>query len=477
MKIFLAIDIGASSGRHIAGWLENGKLRIKEIYRFPNSMVKRSGHLCWDIEALWKHILEGMRLCKKENMVPVSVGIDTWGVDFVLTDKDGHILGDAVAYRDGRTEGVESKVSSVIGEKNLYERTGIQKLPFNTIYQLMALKTQEPDQLENASRFLMIPDYFNYRLSGVALNEYTNATTTQLVTAGKTCWDKRLIEQLGLPSGIFGSIAMPGAELGPLLPEVKEKVGFDCHVVLPATHDTGSAVLSVPASGNNFLYISSGTWSLLGTESFEPCCTQSAQNANFTNEGGYGKRYRFLKNIMGSWMMQCVRNENGRKQSFDELACLAKQAEEFPSLLDVNDEVFLAPESMTKAVAGYCNHTGQPVPQTLGETMSCIYRSLAKSYADTIMQIHNITGRTFDCLHIVGGGGKDRYLNELTARMSGLPVYAGPFEATSTGNLLGQMLHEGLFNSVEEARACVRNSFPIIKINPDGRRVKLYEQL
>lgn len=464
MKTFLAIDIGASGGRHIAGRLENGKLRTREIYRFPNGMVRRNGHLCWNLEALWGHILEGMRRCGQEGFTPDSVGIDTWGVDFVLLGENGLPLGDAVAYRDGRTAGMDAKVDALIGTKELYGRTGIQKLTFNTVYQLAALKEQEPELLGQAQRFLMIPDYFHYRLSGVARNEYTNATTTQLVRAGDARWDTELLQKLGLPAGMFGEISMPGTELGRLLPEVREKVGFDCNVVLPATHDTGSAVLAVPAEGDDFLYISSGTWSLLGTESREACCTPAAQSANFTNEGGYGMRFRFLKNIMGSWMIQSVRNENGKKQTFDELCELARQAENFPSLLDVNDPAFLAPESMTQAVAGYCARTGQPVPKTLGETMSCIYRSLAKSYADTIVQLAKVTGRDFKRLHIVGGGSKDWYLNGLTARAAGLPVSAGPVEATAIGNLLAQMLNAGLFPGVEEARACVRGSFPITEV-------------
>jgi rhamnulokinase len=473
MQTFLAIDIGASSGRHILGQVKNGRLRTREIYRFPNGTIRRGDHLCWDLKSLWGHILQGMRCCREQGVVPDSVGIDTWGVDFVLLDQDGRPFGDAVAYRDGRTAGMDAEVAKVIRDASLYERTGIQKLSFNTIYQLTALKNQAPQTLREAKRFLMIPDYFHYRLSGVAKNEYTNATTTALVKAGTTDWDRELIAQLGFSENIFGEIVMPGTELGTLLPEVQQQVGFNCRVVLPATHDTGSAVLAVPAEGNNFLYISSGTWSLLGTESLEPCCTPAARAANFTNEGGYEKRFRFLRNIMGSWMIQSVRNESGKKQSFDELCDLARQAEDFPSLLDVNDPSFLAPQSMTEAVAAYCVRTGQKIPQTLGETMSCIYLSLAKSYAETIEQLKEVTGRTFDRLHIVGGGSKDSYLNELTARAAGLPVFAGPTEATAIGNLLAQMLHAGLFHSVEEARACVQNSFPVSKIMPDERKETL----
>lgn len=464
MQTFLAIDIGASSGRHILGWIENSKLMTKEVYRFPNGMVQKDGHLCWDLDALWRHIVEGMARCKKQGRIPDYVGVDTWATDFVLLDQNNQPAGDAVAYRDARTQGMDGKLSEKISEQELYQLTGIQKLPFNTIYQLAAIQEQAPDLLSKSTRFLMIPDYFHYRLSGVMQNEYTNATTTQLIKAGETCWNRDLIETLGLPQTIFGEIQMPGTLLGELLPEVQAEVGFNCKVVLPATHDTGSAVLAVPAKGSDFLYISSGTWSLLGAESSQVCATPAAQKANFTNEGGYEKRFRFLKNIMGSWMIQSVRNELGKRQTFDELCDLAEQAKDFPSLLDVNNPVFLAPQSMSQAIKDDCRRSGQPVPNTLGEVMSCIYRSLAKSYADTVHEIQSVTGRSFSALHIVGGGGKDWYLNQLTAKALKIPVYVGPTEATAIGNLMAQMLCTGIFRSVEEARSCVRNSFKIERI-------------
>lgn len=467
MQSFLAIDIGASSGRHIVGWLENGRLQTQEVYRFPNQMEQKDGHLCWNLESLWNHILEGMRSCKKQGIIPDFVGVDTWGTDFVLLDKDDKLVGNTVAYRDARTQGMDKKLSVTISEQDLYQCTGIQKLVFNTIYQLMAVKEQTPELLEKSAHFLMIPDYLHYKLSGVMKNEYTNATTSQLVKAGETEWDLGLIRQLGLQENIFGDITMPGTLLGELLPEVQEKVGFNCEVVLPATHDTGSAVLAVPAKGNDFMYISSGTWSLLGTESIQVCNTPAAREANFTNEGGYEKRFRFLKNIMGSWMIQSVRNEFGKKQTFDELCGLAEQAKNFPSLLDVNDPSFLAPKSMSQAVKDYCQKSGQPVPNTLGEVMSCIYRSLAKSYAETVGQMESVTGHKFKSLHIVGGGSKDWYLNQLTAKAVEIPVFAGPVEATAIGNLMAQMLYAGEFRSVDEARACVRSSYQIEEIKKE----------
>lgn len=470
MQTFLAVDIGASGGRHIAGRVEGGRLFTQEVYRFPNRTVQNGGHLCWDLEYLFDSILEGMRACKKSGLVPDSVGIDTWGTDFVLLGRDGRPIGPAVAYRDARTKGMDAKVAQVIGEEELYSRTGIQKQPFNTIYQLAAVKEQTPELLSDGTRFLMIPDYFHYRLTGVMQNEYTNATTTQLVKAGEACWDRQLIRMLGLPENLFGDIKMPGTRLGGLLPEVREQVGFNCRVVLPATHDTGSAVLAAPARDPDFLYISSGTWSLLGTESPEVCAAPAAREANLTNEGGYGKKFRLLKNIMGSWMIQNVRNEHGKKQTFDELCALAEQAKGFPSLLDVNDPIFLAPQSMTQAVRDFCRASGQTVPETLAEVMSCIYRSLAKSYADAVHQIERVTGRSFSSLHIVGGGSKDWYLNRLTAEAVDMPVFAGPAEATALGNLTAQMLAAGVFDSVREARACIRNSFEIKPVSTTQSR-------
>lgn len=461
MQTFLAVDIGASGGRHIVGRVEGNRLLTREVYRFPNRMVQTGRHLSWDLSYLFDSILKGMRACKENGLEPDSMGIDTWATDFVLIGRDGESVGPAAAYRDARTKGMDEKVARVIGEEELYGRTGIQKQPFNTIYQLTAVKEQTPELLSKSTRLLMIPDYFHYRLTGVLQNEYTNATTTQLVKAGETHWDRNLIRMLGLPEDLFGDIKMPGTRLGTLLPEVREQVGFNCRVVLPATHDTGSAVLAVPARDPDFLYLSSGTWSLLGTESKEVCTTPAARQANLTNEGGYEKRFRLLKNIMGSWMIQSVRNEYGKNQSFDELCALAEQEKDFPSLLDVNDPVFLAPKSMTRAVREFCRAGGQAVPETLGQVMSCIYRSLAKSYADTVRQMGRVTGRNFSALHIVGGGSRDWYLNRLTADAVGIPVFAGPAEATAVGNLAAQMLSAGVFGSVEEARACIRNSFEI----------------
>lgn len=309
MRYYLAVDIGASSGRHILGHMENGRMVLEEIYRFDTRQVRKNGHDCWDIEGLWGSILEGLKAYKAAGKSPDTVDIDTWGVDFVLLDPVGHVVGDAVAYRDKRTEGVDTEVDSRIGPAALYARTGIQHQIFNTIYQLAALKREHPEQLAAARRLLMIPEYFNFLLTGVRQNEYTNATTTGLVDARAKSWDFDLIGGLGLPTEIFGPLAVPGTRIGRFTQAVRAKAGFGCEVVLPATHDTGSAFLAVPARDDTSVYISSGTWSLLGVERSEPITSEASRLQNFTNEGGYGYRFRYLKNIMGLWMIQSIRRE------------------------------------------------------------------------------------------------------------------------------------------------------------------------
>lgn len=458
---YLAIDIGASSGRHILSWLEDGKIRLEEIYRFENRLVSKNGHLCWDLETLFEEVVNGIARCHELGKQPVSLGIDTWGVDFVLLDDADRVLGDTVAYRDGRTKGMDAAVASVIDEPALYARTGIQKQLFNTIYQLYSLKLTQPALLEQAQRLLMIPDYFHFRLTGVKANEYTNATTGQLVNAQTNDWDTALMEKLGIPTRLFGKLQMPGTLLGELSPAMTARVGFSCRVVLPATHDTGSAVVAVPANDDDYLYISSGTWSLIGIERREPDCSERSRQHNFTNEGGYDHRFRYLKNIMGLWMLQSVKRELNNEYSFNRLCELAAQAGDFPSRVDVNDGRFLAPDSMIEAVKGYCAETAQPVPETVGQLTCCIYQSLAESYGRAVQELEEITGRTYSRIHIVGGGSKDTYLNALTARATGKPVYAGPVEATALGNLLVQMLAAGELNSLAQARDTVHTSFAV----------------
>ena len=464
-KYYLAVDIGASSGRHILGWLEHGKIRMEEIYRFENRLMQQNGHLCWDVDHLFHEVLEGLKVCRQLDRIPASVGIDTWGVDFVLLDAAGNRLGSTVAYRDSRTKGMDEEVYKIITEKDLYARNGIQKQLFNSIYQLMAIRKEQPQLLERAESFLMIPEYLNYLLTGVRQNEYTNATTTQLVNAQTQDWDFVLLEKLGLPTKLFGRLAMPKTRVGGFSVKIQELVGFNAEVVLPATHDTGSAVMAVPANDEDSIYLSSGTWSLMGIERLIPDCTEKSRLHNFTNEGGYHYRYRYLKNIMGLWMMQSLRREFKHRYSFAELYTLADIGKYFTSVVDVNASDFLAPESMIKAVQDYCGKTGQEKPETECELLYCVYNSLAKCYGETVAEIEAVTGRVYPRIHVVGGGSQDRFLNARLAKETGKEVYAGPIEATALGNLMAQMLKAGLFKDLPEARNCIAQSFAVEKVN------------
>lgn len=481
MQYYLAIDIGASSGRHILGHMEQGKLILEEIYRFDNTQIRKNGHDCWELDKLWREILNGLKKCKEANKIPTTLGIDTWAVDFVLLDENDCVIGDAVAYRDGRTEGMKQAVNASISAEELYARTGIQYQPFNTVYQLMALKKEHPEQLEQAKYLLMIPEYFQYLLTGIKQNEYTNATSTNLVNAREKTWDRELIADLGLPQEIFHDLALPGTKLGNLLPQIRDEVGFDTTVILPATHDTGSAFLAVPARDENAVYLSSGTWSLLGVENEAPITTPESCAQNFTNEGGAWYRYRYLKNIMGLWMIQSIRRElngvsyvqgkenrreNARKWSFPELIEAAREEKNYRAIVDVNRDCFLAPESMIEAIRRECARSGQPIPKTVGQIMQCVYTSLAICYRDAIGGLEKLTGRKYTSINIVGGGCQDSYLNERTARATGLPVYAGPVEGTAIGNLLVQLIAAGEFENLQAARDAIRASFEIKEVIP-----------
>lgn len=457
---YLAIDIGASSGRHILGHLEEGKLVMEEVHRFENGIAEKDGELCWDLEHLFREIKQGLKKCREIGKLPVLIGIDTWAVDFVLLDKENKVLGNTVSYRDSRTKGMDDKVYSIIPEEQLYERTGIQKLIFNTIYQLTAVKEKHPQYLEQAETMLMIPDYFNFLLSGVKRCEYTNATTTQLVSPKTKGWDDELIQKLGLPRHIFPQISRPGTVVGNLTYEVSEEVGFDCVVVLPATHDTGSAVLAVPSTEENPLYISSGTWSLMGIERLDADCSEKSRRLNLTNEGGYGYRFRYLKNIMGLWMIQSVKKEIASDLSYAQICKMASESG-ISSIIDCNDNRFLAPANMTLEVQNACRESNQPVPDGVGEVAAVIYNSLAKCYENTVKELEEITQLSFDSIHVVGGGSNADYLNELTAKFTGKTVYAGPSEATAIGNILVQMMISHELMDLTLARECVKKSFEI----------------
>lgn len=459
---YLAVDIGASSGRHMLGSIEDGKLVLEEVYRFPNGMKRVEGSLCWDVEALFYEIKEGLKRCKELGKIPSFLGIDTWAVDYVLLDGNDRILGKTYGYRDDRTNGMDAKVYEEISLKDLYARTGIQKQIFNTIYQLMAVKQQEPEILEEARSMLLIPDYFNFLLTGEKRTEYTNATTTQLVSPVSKDWDYGLIDMLGYPRALFGKISRPGTLVGNFRKSIQEEVGFDCQVILPATHDTGSAVAAIPTVREDALYISSGTWSLMGTELSEADCSAESRVRNLTNEGGYEYRFRYLKNIMGLWMIQSIRKEFAEEYSYGYI-CEQAQKQDILSIVDCNDEMFLAPESMTEAVKAYCRQTGQQVPRDEWELAAVIYNSLGKCYGDMLRQIEEMTGKMYDCIYVVGGGSNAEYLNQVTAKYTERTVYAGPGEATAIGNLLVQMIYDRRFGGLKEARGCVKHSFEIKK--------------
>lgn len=456
MKYYLSIDIGASSGRHILSSVQNGKLILEEVYRFENGMTEKDGHLVWDYKKLLSDILQGMKECKKAGKIPVSVGIDTWGVDYALIDKAGEVIGDVFAYRDGRTAEPIKKLHSKIPFETLYERTGSQFQIYNTIYQLYTDKLS--GKLANAERFLMMPDFFNYLLTGVMKNEFTNASTTGLMSAKTREWDMQTVRELELPEKLFKELSDPATFVGRLKPEIADEVGYDLNVVLPATHDTASAVMAVPEVGQP-LYISSGTWSLLGIESPVAISTEEALKENFTNEGGYGRSTRFLKNIMGLWMIQCVRREYNKKYSWADFVKLSKEVKDFNSIVDVNDSSFMAPASMIDAIKAYCAKTEQKVPETPGEIALCVYDSLAVCYNKAIETVEKVTGYKFNVIHIVGGGCQNGYLNELTAKRTGRKVVAGPVEATAIGNALAQLLYDGAVSDINEAKNLVKDSF------------------
>lgn len=432
--IHLAIDIGASSGRHIAAWREDGELKMKEVYRFSNLPDERDGHLVWDLDRLCREVVSGLNACKEQGIVPDSVGIDTWAVDYVLLDDQDRPILPLYCYRDSRgAEGAELAHKAVPFDR-LYERTGIQFQPFNTIYQLCWDKAH--GRLDNAADFLMLPEYLSFYLSGVKAHEYTNASSTGLLDAKGRTWDMEIVSALGLPERLFAARPQtPPVKLGRLKSDIGSQVGFDCDVVLPATHDTASAIAALPQKGT--AYISSGTWSLLGAELAQPVTTPAAMKANFTNEGGVGT-IRFLKNIMGLWLVQCLKRELNDQYSFAQLAQMAKDEANFDYQLDVNSARYLAPKSVIAEIDGECAQKGWPVSQTPGQYAHAIYQSLAHAYAAALDELESITGEKFDVLCIVGGGANNTYLNELTEQAIGRSVLTGSPEATALGNILLQ---------------------------------------
>lgn len=456
----LAVDIGASSGRLILGHLENGKLKLNEIHRFENNIIRKGDHYCWDVERLFQEIKTGIKACNSLGIKPESIGIDTWAVDFVLLDDKNQLVTDAVAYRDPRTDGVMEEVFKKIPKEKLYLETGIQFQKFNTIYQLYALKQKSPEVLKEAKSFLMIPEYFNFLLTGEKANEYTNATSTQLVNAFTKNWDADLLNELEINRDIFQEIKPPKTILGTLSEELVAEFGFDMKVILPATHDTGSAVISVPELEDT-IYISSGTWSLIGVENHFPICVPKALEYNFTNEGGLDYRFRFLKNIMGLWMIQEVKRNYDDRYSFAELVELARSETEFHSIVNVDDDRFLKPDNMIEEIQAFCLETKQQVPETPGQLAKCVYESLVESYKNAINEIEEIFEKTYSKINVIGGGCQNEMLNQLIADVLQKEVYAGPVEATAIGNLVAQLMALGEIADIDEARKIIKDSFEV----------------
>ncbi|MFP7224377.1 rhamnulokinase [Priestia filamentosa] len=464
-KCCLAVDIGASSGRLIASYLKNGQLKLNEIHRFENKIVRKDDQFCWELDRLFLEIKKGIKKCQGKGLKPESIGIDTWAVDFILLDDNEKPLTNSVAYRDSRTDGMMDEVFKIIMKERLYLETGIQFQKFNTIYQLYSIKQNNPEILDKAASFLMIPDYFNYLLTGKKANEYTNATSTQLVNAFTKKWDDEILDQLGIKKEIFQEIHNPKTVLGTLKEDLVEEFGFDMKVILPATHDTGSAVISIPELDET-IYISSGTWSLIGVENYFPICITKALDYNFTNEGGIDYRYRFLKNIMGLWMIQEVKRNYQDQYSFAELVDLARQVQEFTSTVNVDDPRFLKPENMIEEIQRYCQETNQAIPTTPGEVAKCVYDSLVCSYQQAINQIEEIFERKFEKINVIGGGCQNEMLNQLIADTTKKVVYAGPIEATAIGNIVSQLMAVGEIEDINEARTIVKHSFEVKKFSP-----------
>jgi len=451
---YLAIDIGASSGRHIVGWLEDGKLKTKEVYRFANGTGKKSGRLVWDTERLFSEVVNGLKAAKEQGFQPSYMGIDTWAVDYALLDKEDKLIGEVFAYRDDRTVKSSEAVHRVISFDELYKRTGIQFQTFNTVYQLYADKLS--GKLEKAESMLMLPDYLNFLLTGVKKQEYTNATSTGLVNAQTHGWDGNILELLGYDRKLFGELSQPGTVVGKLKDGVAREIGYNATVILPATHDTASAVLAAPLDEES-PYISSGTWSLLGIERESALTDKNSLKANYSNEGSIGCKFRYQKNIMGLWMIQSVKRELDNL-SFETLAQMAK-CKENCGIVDVNDNRFLAPKSMIDEI-------NRAVGKKLSSAavMRVIYDSLAFSYAEAIKELESNTGKTYDTLNIIGGGSRDRLLNELTAKATGKRVITGPTEATAIGNLIMQMIGTGELADLTKAGQIIKKSFEVKEI-------------
>lgn len=469
MSKFIAIDLGAESGRVMVGVLD-GRLRLEEAYRFPNGPVEVLGNLYWNPLGLFKEILAGLRTIGEQyGRDFASVGVDTWGVDYALLDRAGELIGTPYCYRDGRTEGMMEAVLERISRQALFEQTGgIQFLTFNTLFQLYSMVQEESPQLSIADTFLMMPDLFNYWLTGHKAAEFTNATTTQFYNSLEKEWARDVLETLALPTHIFPDVVLPGSQVGRLREGLNVGLGR-LPVVAPATHDTASAVVAVPAEGHDFAWISSGTWSLVGAMAEQAIVSAEALQYNISSYGGAGGSCLPWKNVMGLWLVQECRRiwaREGQEYTYEEIIAMAAQAQPFKAVIDPDDAGFLAPEHMPQQIGAYCRETGQSAPETKGEVLRTALESLALKYRWVVEKLGLLLERDFTALHIVGGGSQNDLLCQFAADASGLPVVAGPVEATAIGNVAVQAVGTGHLGSLEEARALVRRSFEVTTYEP-----------
>jgi rhamnulokinase len=471
-RYFLAFDLGAESGRTILGRLDNERIVTRELTRFPNSPVRVLGHLHWNVYCLFEEVKSGMRACLEQTgLQPEGLAIDTWGVDFGLLAEDGSILGLPFAYRDSRTEGVMEAFFERVPREKIYQTTGVQFLPFNTLFQLYVLVRDNPAVLPSASGLLFMPDLLTYLLTGERVSEFTIASTSQLLDPRRGAWNKELLAFLGIPAAFMPDVLSPGTVVGSPTPDVSRETGLaDTLVIATASHDTASAIAAAPVSGTDWAYISSGTWSLMGVETALPIINRKALESNFTNEGGVSGSIRFLKNITGLWLLQKCRKEWAKKEAltYEELTGLAAEAAPFQSFVDPDWPGFLNPPDMPEAIRQFCSRTKQTVPQSVPQTVRCILESLALKYRFTLGQLRALADAPIRKIHVVGGGSQNELLCQWTADATGLPVVAGPAEATATGNIMVQALALGYVRSLDEIRKIIRNSCPLRSYEPRG---------
>ncbi len=475
MSRFIALDLGAESGRAIVGKLDNERLSLEEAYRFPNGPVRVFNSLHWDPLRLFSEMKQGLSKISHtygpQNFA--SIGVDTWGIDFALLDRTGALVGNPHCYRDPRTEGMLEEAFKQLSRQEIFEQTGgIQFMSINSLFQMLAMVVHRSPQLESAATFLMMPDLFNYWLTGRKVCEFTDATTTQFYNSLTGDWSRGVLEKLGIPSHIFPEVILPGTELGPLLPDIATETGLaSLPVIAPASHDTASAVVSVPAEGDDFAWLSSGTWSLLGGIADRPLVTPEALQYNFSSYGGAGGTCLPWKNIMGLWLVQECRRmwaRAGQEFSYEEMTHMAREAPPFSAIVEPDHPSFLAPADMPAAIQAFCRNTGQSAPETKGEIIRTVLEGLALKYRWVMEKLAILLDRKFSALHIVGGGSQNRLLCQFAADATQLPVIAGPVEATAIGNIAVQAIATGHLASLAEARQLIRRSFEVTVYEPEN---------